>query len=86
MYMLPLAGRTVIALYPNNPIYCSCQIRYLYGCSRCFTCSRGSMLHKGAIVINLACSFIKKGLNRTFYIVALDAATASHDISTDSHI
>ena len=47
-YMSPLAGHTVIALFPIAPIYCGCQIRYLYGCSRGLTCSRGSVLHKGA--------------------------------------
>ena len=27
-YMSPLAGRTVIALYPTAPLYCGCQIRF----------------------------------------------------------
>ena len=45
--MLPLAGHTIIALYPIAPIYCGCQLHYLYGYSTGVTRSRGSLLHKG---------------------------------------
>ena len=38
----------------------------------------GSLLLRGANVVRLACSFIKKSCDITFRIVALIAATASH--------
>ena len=42
LYMSPLAGRTVIAFYPNCPPLLRLQIRYQDGCSMGITRSRRS--------------------------------------------
>ena len=72
--MLPLAGHTVIALFPIAPIYCSYQICYPYGFIRRLTRSKGVCSIREQMPSNKhAFPSRIKGHDRTFHIVALVA-------------